>query len=91
MNKVVELINQMVSVLSELAEVLEESKSRETETEPMVELFTVKECAEVTGCSEYSIRKWIAEGVIKPVKIDSCKNGKVLINKKSIIDFLNSD
>ncbi|MCM1327836.1 MAG: helix-turn-helix domain-containing protein [Ruminococcus sp.] len=53
-------------------------------------MLTIKECAELTNISAYSIRKFAQQKKIVSTRTGEGKNGKILVNFDSLIDYLNS-
>jgi len=52
------------------------------------EMLTVKECTEVIkGVSEHTIRVLVARGEIKSIRTGYGQKGKLLVSKKSLIDY----
>lgn len=52
-------------------------------------MLTIRECAEITNLSTYSIRKFALQEKVKAVRVGEGKHGKILVNKDSLIDYLN--
>ena len=54
-----------------------------------IEMLTIKECAQtVHGLSEHTIRQLVAQKKIQYIRTGQGKRGKILINKKALLDFL---
>lgn len=54
-----------------------------------IEMLTIKECAQTThGLSEHTIRQLVAQKKIPYIRTGQGKRGKILINKKALLDFL---
>lgn len=82
-----ELIRQVVTLLNALIEVDEENTAPKTK-EP-TEMLTIKECAEtVKGISEHTIRKLVAQNRIRYIRTGEGERGKILISKKSLLDYI---
>lgn len=86
-----QLIAQMTNLLERLIEV----KSTEPEPKPEpsidkpIEMLTVKECAAlVEGLSEHIVRQLVAQEKIVYVRAGAGKRGKILISKKSLLEYL---
>jgi hypothetical protein len=82
-----EIIDQILDLLTELVE--DEPAEKQEEVQPM-EMLTIKECTEaVKGLSEHTVRKLVTQGKIHYIRTGEGKCGKILINKKSLLDYLN--
>lgn len=54
-----------------------------------IEMLTIKECAQtVHGLTEHTIRQLIAQNKIPYIRTGQGKRGKILINKKALLDYL---
>ena len=55
-----------------------------------METLTVKECTEaVKGLSEHTVRKLVTQRKVHYIRSGEGKCGKILISKKSLLDYLN--
>ena len=82
-----EIIDQILDLLTELVEYEPVEKQ---EKEPPTEMLTVKECTEVVkGLSEHTVRKLVTQGKVHFIRTGEGKCGKILISKKSLLDYLN--
>lgn len=55
-----------------------------------VEMLTIKECAVlVPGLSEHTVRKLALSGKVASIRTGEGKNGKILVNKDSLLAYLN--
>lgn len=83
-----EIITQIAALLSQLLET--DSKAEITKADEPVEMLTIKECTEaVKGLSEHTIRQLVAQGKIPYIRTGKGKRGKILVSKKSLIEYLN--
>lgn len=54
-----------------------------------IEMLTIKECAQtVHGLSEHTIRQLVAQNKIPYIRTGQGKRGKILINKRALLDYL---
>lgn len=85
-----ELYQQFFALLTEYithSTSKEPAKATQSDT---VEMLTIKECAAIAhGLSEHTIRKLALKGEVSSIRTGEGKNGKILINKQSLIDYLN--
>lgn len=57
-----------------------------------VEMLTIKECAEtVSGLSEHTVRQLVKQGKISSIRTGAGNNGKILVSKSALIDYLNGN
>lgn len=83
-----EIITQIAALLSQLLET--DSKAEITKADEPVEMLTIKECTEaVKGLSEHTIRQLVTQGNIPYIRTGKGKRGKILVSKKSLIEYLN--
>lgn len=88
-NRKNELIAQLVSILSELIETNDSEQVAEVKPD-VVEMLTVKECAEaVKGLSEHTVRKLIKQGKLPYLRTGDGVKGKILINKADLLAYFN--
>lgn len=82
-----EIIDQILDLLTELVE--DEPADKQEKAQP-TEMLTVKECTEaVKGLSEHTVRKLVTQGKVRYIRTGEGKCGKILISKKSLLDYLN--
>ena len=81
----------LIKSLTELLEaiiVVEEPQSEDD----TVEMLTIKECSKIfKGISEHAIRQLVTQGKIPCIRVGESKRGKILIDKKALFNYLNSD
>lgn len=54
-----------------------------------IEMLTIKECAQtVHGLTEHTIRQLVAQNEIPYIRTGQGKRGKILINKKALLNYL---
>ena len=86
-----ELIAQVVALLNELIEAAEEDVKPVPEASAPVEMLTIKECTEtVKGLSEHTVRQLVDQGKISYIRTGQGKRGKILINKSTLLNYLNA-
>jgi hypothetical protein len=86
-----ELYQQLIALLTELVTLSTIKEPAQATQSDTVEMLTIKECAAIAhGLSEHTIRKLALKGAVSSVRTGEGKNGKILINKQSFINYLNS-
>ena len=86
-----ELIAQVVALLNELIETAEEDVKPVPEASAPVEMLTIKECTEaVKGLSEHTVRQLVNQDKIPYIRTGQGRNGKILINKSALLNYLNA-
>lgn len=76
-----ELLQAMLALLS--------SAKATDDDDDKVEMLTIKECtAAVHGLSEHTIRQLVAQKKILYIRTGQGKRGKILINKRVLLDYL---
>ena len=79
-----EIIGNIVELLEKL---IDDRESVDPKREP-VEMLTIKECAgAVSGLSEHTVRKLVAQGKVKSVRTGEGKRGKILVNKADLLNY----
>lgn len=54
-----------------------------------IEMLTIKECAQkVHSLTEHTIRQLVAQKKIPYIRTGQGKRGKILINRKALLDYL---
>ncbi len=62
-----------------------------TEANP-IEMLTIQECAEeFKGLTQNTIRQLVRKGKIKYIRTGDGRNGKILVNKTSLAEYLSSN
>ncbi|MDE7289664.1 MAG: helix-turn-helix domain-containing protein [Oscillospiraceae bacterium] len=85
-----ELISKIVTLLNELIDVEEKSSTKILQTDPKIEMLTIKECTKlVKGLSEHTVRKLAKQNKIPYVRAGQGNRGKILINKADLLNYLN--
>ena len=85
-----ELISKIVTLLNELIDVEEKTSMKIPQADKKVEMLTIKECTElVKGLSDHTVRQLVMQDKIPYVRAGQGKNGKILINKTDLLNYLN--
>ncbi len=86
-----EIIAEVVALLDRIIIVDDNLKPQISVTQNnVIEMLTIKECTEIaTGLSEHTIRQLVKQNKIKSVRTGTGQNGKILICKSSLLEFLN--
>ena len=67
------------------------SKAILTDANP-IEMLTIQECAEeFKGLTQNTIRQLVRQGKIKYIRTGEGRNGKILVNKTSLAEYLSSN
>ena len=88
-----EIIAQIVALLSQLVENEDNQKneSAEVSAATSVEMLTIKECVkEIPGLRENTIRQLVNQGKLPHIRTGRGKNGKILIAKSALFDYINN-
>ena len=57
-----------------------------------IEMLTIKECADtVSGLSEHTVRQLVKQGKISFIRTGAGNNGKILVSKSALMDYLNGN
>ena len=84
-----ELYQQLIALLTELVTLSAATAPPQITQPDSVEMLTIKECAAIVpGLSEHTIRILALKGVVTSVRTGESKNGKILINKQSLLNYL---
>lgn len=78
------------NILSEFSQILDGyiTTPGEPENTP-VEMLTINECAEpVKGLSKHTVRELVGRGELVSVRAGVGKNGKILVSKASLFEYL---
>jgi len=81
-----ELLSQIIKLAAELA--AESGLDEKGEEEP-IEMLTLKECmATFKGLTENTVRKLAVDGKIPSIRAGEGRNGKILISKQVLTEYL---
>ena len=87
------IIDNMLDQLVALQESIEKEEGSSTNKAntvipEKVEMLTIKESAElISGLSEHTVRKLVAQGKVKSVRTGEGERGKILVNKADLIEY----
>lgn len=86
-----DLIKSLIKML-EAAIAVDEPQIKVNSEDYTVEMLTIKECSKIfKGISEHAIRQLVIKGKIPYIRVGESKRGKILIDKKALFNYLNSD
>ena len=88
-NRIIKLV---IALLEEFAEEENCAEHNKNSSLPAgeVEMLTVKECTEqIQGLTAYAVRQLAQSGKVVSVRAGDAERGKILINKNSLIEYLN--
>lgn len=86
-----EIIAQVIALLNEVIETDDMDVNPVPGASAPIEMLTIKECTEmVKGLSEHTVRKLIIQEKISYIRTGEGKRGKILVNKSTLLDYLNS-
>lgn len=84
-----ELIKTVIAVLETTIKVDEQPQPPKNFESTCAEMLTVKECSQaVSGLSEHTVRKLVAQNKIPHFRTGEGKRGKILIPKAALLEFL---
>ena len=80
---------RLIAAITTAIETVFEDKS-EVEQDKPTEMLTIHEAAHtVKGLSEHTVRQLVAQGKVPSIRTGADKNGKILIPKAALLEFLN--
>ena len=82
---------QLIAAITTAIETVfdDEDKSEISEDKP-TEMLTIHEAAQtVKGLSEHTVRQLVAQGKVPYIRTGAGVNGKILIPKVALLDYLN--
>lgn len=89
-----DLIMQLVATLTAMLDSEAQNElntSANTEDKEIVEMLTIKQCTEVaSGLSQHTIRQLVAQNKVSFLRCGQGQRGKILINKASLLSYLNN-
>ena len=86
-----EIMAKIVALLSQLIENENDTQKENPPERPAepVEMLTIKECTQaVSGLSEHTVRKLVAQKKIPYIRTGQGKRGKILISKAALLEYL---
>lgn len=84
-NEKKKIIDDIIMLLTKLIDIKENDGFNGREP---VEMLTIKECTDaVSGLSEHTVRKLVAQGKAKYIRTGEGKRGKILVNKADLLGY----
>ena len=84
-----ELIQQVVNLLNVLIEVEELPTTALPPNNDLVEMLTIKECAQqISGLSEHTVRQLVLQNKLPHIRTGQGKRGKILVPKSALLEYL---
>lgn len=85
--KVIALLEEFIDTQESDDNIVSEDSDTKAST---TEMLTVRECTDlIQGLTAYSVRLLASSGKISSVRAGEGKNGKILVNKSSLLDYMN--
>ena len=85
--KVIALLEEFIDTQQSDDNIVSEESDTKAST---TEMLTVKECTDlIQGLTAYTVRLLASSGKISSVRAGEGKNGKILVNKSSLLDYMN--
>lgn len=85
--KVIALLEEFIDSQESDDNIISEESDTKAST---TEMLTVKECTDlIQGLTAYTVRLLASSGKISSVRAGEGKNGKILVNKSSLLDYMN--
>lgn len=85
--KVIALLEEFIDTQESDDNIISEESDTKAST---TEMLTVKECTDlIQGLTAYTVRLLASSGKISSVRAGEGKNGKILVNKSSLLDYMN--
>ena len=82
---------QLIAAITTAIETVFDGENKsEVEQDKPTEMLTIHEAAQtVKGLSEHTVRQLVAQGKVPSIRTGAGKNGKILIPKAALLDYLN--
>lgn len=85
--KILALLEEFIDIQESDDNIVSEESDTKAST---TEMLTVKECTDlIQGLTAYTVRLLASSGKISSVRAGEGKNGKILVNKSSLLDYMN--
>lgn len=85
--KVIALLEEFIDTQESDDNIISEESDTKAST---TEMLTVRECTDlIQGLTAYTVRLLASSGKISSVRAGEGKNGKILVNKSSLLDYMN--
>ena len=82
---------QLIAAITTAIETVCESEGKsEIREDKPTEMLTIHEAVQtIKGLSEHTVRQLVAQGKVPSIRTGAGKNGKILIPKAALLDYLN--
>ena len=83
---------EMITAIAATVEQFIGGDTNQAEKEEQTEMLTIHEAAQsVKGLSEHTVRQLAAQGKIPSIRTGAGKNGKILVPKAALLNYLNGN
>ncbi|MDE7293137.1 MAG: helix-turn-helix domain-containing protein [Oscillospiraceae bacterium] len=90
-NQILPLLSQLSVLIARFADNTKDTSAAPAAKAP-VEMLTIKECTEqFHGLTSYTLRKLVSQGKVQYTRAGEGVRGKILINKDSLINYLQNN
>ena len=80
----------IAAITTAIENVFDGENKRKVEQDKPTEMLTIHEAAQtVKGLSEHTVRQLVSQGKVPSIRTGAGKNGKILIPKAALLDYLN--
>ena len=82
----------MITAIAATVEQFIDGDTNQSEKEEQTEMLTIHEASQtVKGLSEHTVRQLVTQGKIPSIRTGAGKNGKILIPKAALLNYLNGN
>ena len=83
---------EMITAIAATVEQFIVGDTNQAEKEEQTEMLTIHEAARtVKGLSEHTVRQLVTQGKIPSIRTGAGKNGKILVPKAALLNYLNGN
>ena len=83
---------EMITAIVATVEQFLGDDTNQAEKEEQTEMLTIHEAAQsVKGLSEHTVRQLVTQGRIPSIRTGAGKNGKILVPKAALLNYLNGN
>ena len=83
---------EMITAIAATVEQFIDGDTNQSEKEEQTEMLTIHEASQtVKGLSEHTVRQLVTQGKIPSIRTGAGKNGKILIPKAALLNYLNGN
>ena len=83
---------EMITAIAATVEQFIVGDTNQAEKEEQTEMLTIHEAAQsVKGLSEHTVRQLVTQGKIPSIRTGAGKNGKILVPKAALLNYLNGN